>query len=970
MALSKRHTGIEDGNRPREALLREIEALRASLAAEQQRTREQARELARLKSLHPPKNEPDQVRDVLKEGEPHLRDVLNNLIALVGVLTPDGILIEANRYALKAAGLSPSDVLGKPFEECYWWAWSPEVQKRLRKAIGEAAAGRGSRYDAVIQVGENAFRTIDFMLSPMFGPDGRISYLIPSATDITERKEAEEEIRRNEATLNAVLESLPVGVVIADKQGGLLRVNRVINEIWGLHPETKNWEQYQDWVGFWPDTGERLMAHEWAMSRALLEGETVVGQLVECEQFGTGRRRFIINNAAPIRDASGEITAGVVVEIDVTDQKRAEQALRESRERYQLVNRATNDIIWDWNLTTDELSWNKMVESAVGKTRAEMEPTIQSWRRHIHPEDRDRVLKGIHRSIDTGENTWRDEYRFGPVGGPWRTYLDRGLIARDENGNAYRMIGSMLDLTERRRAEEALQYAHGLLEGITRGSEDMIAAEDKDFRYIFFNNAYRREFQRLWGRDIEIGTNMLEALAPWPEDQQKAKDLWRRALDGETFSITLGFGPSKQEKQIYDLRYNPVYDSEGRQIGAAHTLRNVTEQVRMQEALKHLNETLEQQVAERTAIAEVRSKQLQSLAVELIEAEERERRRIAGLLHDDLQQLLAGARMQLQTAVRSIPENPVIQNVEKLMEESIEKARGLSHELSPAVLHYSGLVPALQWLVRKMSEQFDMTVELDIDMAHSIESAPLKDFLFRVVQELLFNVFKHAGVKTARVHVSAFDDRLSVTVRDRGKGFDPAALETATAESGIGLLSLRERARSIGGALKIESRPGKGSRFDLSVPLDLPIPDKTAPVGTATDRQPVETAEVSKSQKARALRVVFADDHLVMRRALIRTINDQPDIQVVGEAENGREAVELVRQLQPDLVVMDVTMPEMDGVRATRRIKAEWPRVRVVGLSMFEDDHIAQAMRRAGAEAFVSKTASSGELLKAIYGEG
>ncbi len=847
MAFSKRHPGIEDANRPRETLLREIDELRASLAAEKQRCREQARELACLKSLLPLKNEPNRVEDAKKEGEQHLRDVLNNLIALVGVLTPDGILIEANRYALEAADLSPADVLGKPFEECYWWAWSSEVQKRLRKAIEEAAAGKRRRYDAVIRVGEDAFRTIDFMLSPMFGPDGRVSYLIPSATDITERKQAEEEIRQNEATLNAVLESLPVGVVIADKNGGLLRVNRVVNEIWGLHLETKNWEQYQDWVGYWPDTGERLQAHEWAMSRALLQGETVVGELVECEQFGTGRRRFILNNAAPIRDSSGEITAGVVVEIDVTDQKRAEQALRESRERYQLVNRATNDIIWDWNLTTGEVSWNKMVESAVGKTRAEIESTIQSWHRHIHPEDRDRVLKGIHRAIDTGENTWRDEYRFGPVGGPWRTYLDRGLIARDENGNAYRMIGSMLDLTERRRAEEALQYAHGLLEGITRGSEDMIAAEDKDFRYIFFNDAYRREFKRLWGRDIEIGASMLEALAPWPEDQQKAKELWRRALEGETFSITLGFGPSKQEKQVYDLRYNPVYDRQGRQIGAAHTLRNVTEQVRMQEALKHLNETLEQQVAERTAVAEARSRQLQSLAVELIEAEERERRRIAGLLHDDLQQLLAGARMQIQTAGRSMPENPVMKNVERLLEESIDKARSLSHELSPAVLHYSGLVPALEWLTRKMSEQFGMNIELDADGARPVESVPLKEFLFRVVQELLFNVFKHAGVKTARVHVSALNGRLSVTVSDRGKGFDPAALETATAESGIGLLSLRERARSIGGALKIESRPGKGSRFSLSVPLDLPIPDKTAPVDTAADRPPVETAEVSKS---------------------------------------------------------------------------------------------------------------------------
>jgi len=99
--------------------------------------------------------------------EQHLRNVLDNMIALIGVMTPDGVLIEANRTALEVANLRREDVLFKPFEECYWWAWSPEVQKRLRKAIDQVAAGQAIRYDAVIRVGENAFITIDFMLSPM-----------------------------------------------------------------------------------------------------------------------------------------------------------------------------------------------------------------------------------------------------------------------------------------------------------------------------------------------------------------------------------------------------------------------------------------------------------------------------------------------------------------------------------------------------------------------------------------------------------------------------------------------------------------------------------------------------------------------------------------------------------------------------------------------------------------------------------
>ncbi|MFP4517536.1 MAG: PAS domain-containing protein, partial [Desulfovibrionales bacterium] len=161
---------------------------------------------------------------------------------------------------------------------------------------------------------------------------------------------------------------------------------------------------------------------------------------------------------------------------------------------------------------------------------------------------------------------------------------------RMPDGSIIGAIQTIADITERRRAKNALQRAHGIIQGITQGTEYLIAAEDNEFRYIFFNDGYRREFKRLWGRDIEIGTSMIEAMAPWPEEQQKARALWKRALEGESFSITVEFGPSELEGQIYDLRFNPIYDAHGRQIGAAHFLRNVTDQVRLQEALRESEE--------------------------------------------------------------------------------------------------------------------------------------------------------------------------------------------------------------------------------------------------------------------------------------------------------------------------------------------------------------------------------------------
>ncbi|UWZ79529.1 PAS domain S-box protein [Geoalkalibacter halelectricus] len=163
---------------------------------------------------------------------------------------------------------------------------------------------------------------------------------------------------------------------------------------------------------------------------------------------------------------------------------------------------------------------------------------------------------------------------------------DVSSVLLDEGQRAFVIVR---DITERKQREEDLRRAHALLEGITSGTEDMIAAEDGEFRYLFFNEAYRREFRSLWGRDLEVGTSMIEAMASWPEEQRKARELWSRALSGESFSIRMEFG-TDLDKRFYDLRFNPVLDTEGRQIGAAHILRNVTEQVRMQQALAESEE--------------------------------------------------------------------------------------------------------------------------------------------------------------------------------------------------------------------------------------------------------------------------------------------------------------------------------------------------------------------------------------------
>jgi CheY-like chemotaxis protein len=264
-----------------------------------------------------------------------------------------------------------------------------------------------------------------------------------------------------------------------------------------------------------------------------------------------------------------------------------------------------------------------------------------------------------------------------------------------------------------------------------------------------------------------------------------------------------------------------------------------------------------------------------------------------------------------------------------------------------------------------MNEQFGLEVQLHSEQEHPIEREPVKVFLFRAVQELLFNIVKHSNVKTASVHMAHSDGHLSITVLDGGKGFDTSSLGAASS-SGLGLLSLGERTRHMGGVLDIASSSGKGCRVTLTIPEGV----LRSSAENQTVREPSYIpAAPNPPENGDAIRVLLVDDHQVMRAGLSRLLQTQRNVLVIGEASDGIDAVEQTRRLKPDVILMDIAMHKLDGIEATKRIKREMPNVRIVGLSMYQDKQIAQKMIDAGAEAYISKASSAAdELVLAILG--
>ena len=301
-----------------------------------------------------------------------------------------------------------------------------------------------------------------------------------------------------------------------------------------------------------------------------------------------------------------------------------------------------------------------------------------------------------------------------------------------------------------------------------------------------------------------------------------------------------------------------------------------------------------------------------------------------------------------------------------MLMDAIEKSRTLSHELSPAVLGHENFAMALGWLADQVRSKHGLAVKVDVFGELRVESDALRSFLYKTAQEMLFNVVKHARVGQARIRARRLGRCVCVSVSDRGRGFNPQDVCEAV---GFGLLSIRERVELLGGRMKMHSIPGRGSTFHVVVP-DGMMADGVEPVVPDQDGHVAEPAGVGPAAGPAEprLRVLLADDHEIVRAGLMSLLSDVPDVEVVGEAANGREAINQAYRLHPDVVIMDVAMPLIDGDEATRQIKASLPGTRVVGLSMYREADMVARMYQAGAESYVLKTAPPEDLLAAIRG--
>jgi PAS domain S-box-containing protein len=517
--------------------------------------------------------------------------------------------------------------------------------------------------------------------------------------EVTQRKHAEEERRQQREWLRVTLSSIGDAVIATDTQSRITFLNPVAVMLTGWQSEEALGQPVQSVFRI---INEKTHTHAEDLVGQVLDEKRVV-DLANDTALVTkdGREVPIEDSAAPIKDKEGNLIGVVLVFHDVTEKRRVQEALRRSEARYRSYIEMTEQLGWttsaDGEVTEDIPSWREFT----GQSEEQVEGW--GWSEALHTDDLEHTARVWRNAVAT-KNRYETEYRIRRYDGVYRHFMARGVPVFKDNGDIREWVGTCIDITERRRAEEELQ---------------------------------------------------------------------QRTLE-----------------------------------------------------LQQLTGTLEQQVEERTLELARTNETLRYLSSRLLSAQEDERKRVAGEIHDTLGACLSGIRFKVEKAMQDVGKNPnavpeSLDTIIPLIQEGVEECRRIQMDLRPAMLDDLGLLPTLSWFCRRFQTIYTgIKVELENPLEEHEIPDSLKVVAFRVTQEAMNNIAKHSKGDLVRLSLRKIEGRMELVVEDNGHGFDlEKVLGSEKTRRGLGLTSMRERTELSGGSFSIQSSNRKGTIIRASWPL-------------------------------------------------------------------------------------------------------------------------------------------------------
>ncbi|HMJ90546.1 MAG TPA: PAS domain S-box protein, partial [Candidatus Acidoferrum sp.] len=914
----------------------------------------------------------------LTEKENHLRTILESSPECVKVLDEQCGILEMNPAGLALIEADSFDqVAGRNACELV----VPEHRKAAQDLIRDAFAGKSGSLDFELRGLKGAQRWIDIHTAPMRDKNGRIIAALGITRDVTNRKRAEERYYRQRSALIALTENKEL--YGSDVSAALRRITETTAQTMGA-ARVSIWRYHNSPAGiecvdlFEANTnghssGKILLAKDYPAYFEALRDKNVIA--ADDARSDPDTREFSENYLRPLGITSmldapihlGGVVYGVLchehvgaprqwtadektfavamanmiaLTMERSERRRAEEALRASHERFELVARATSDVLWDWDLVTDKLWWNENFQKLLGFAPEEFDSSFKFWEDRLHPDDRKQTIAGLRAAIASGAENWSAEYRLRRGDGSHADIFDRGHIVRDANGKPFRMIGALIDITRIKQMEHALQRSERHFRSLIESALDLIAIIGSDGTIRFQSPSSlpvlgypaeqligRNVFELIHPDDASLVRDSLDRAFAEAEDRmpvvfriRHANDSWHylesasRLLSGEDPpALLVNSRDMTERRKIEDqLRQSQKMEAIGQLAGGvAHDFNNILTVI--QGNASWLLESSEPH--ETTEIAK-----------QILQAAER-----AAALTRQL--LLFSRKQMMQT--RAVDLNEVVAQMTKMLQRILGEDIAFQAEHAPNL----PLVHADPGMIEQVL----------LNLAVNARDAMPRGGRLSVLTNVhMFTEAEVANNPDARpgLHVC-------LSVKDTGTGipsdilpriFEPFFTTKEVGKgTGLGLATVHGIVRQHQGWIEVESEPGLGTEFHIYL--------------LASEGVRAETAGETRAALPRGRETVLVvEDELSVRSFVVRLL--QRCGYSVLQAVSGRAALDVwkTHHDQIDLLLTDLVMPEgVSGRELAARLQLEKPKLKIVFTSGYSADLAEQSTSLADGVNFLQK---------------
>jgi PAS domain S-box-containing protein len=729
-----------------------------------------------------------QAEEALRESEEKYRSLVESSEDSIYLVDKDCNYLFMNRRHLFRLGLKRSRVIGRAYGEFHSLEETKDFAQRVQKVL---KTGKAHSYEYRSQRDNRYFiRT----LSPVKPLEvGKPAVITVISKDITQLKQAEEALRRHEQEIRMIADNVPALVSYVDAAGCYRFVNRQYEEWFGLPRAEIIGKRCSQVLG---DPAFELIKDR---IETALAGYRV--SFEEALPYAHGGTRWVIADYVPDADDEGRVNGFFALVTDITERKRTEELLQRERDTFfSILQKAPYGAVF---LDEDGVSIfiNTEFTAITGYTLKDVS-TLKNWFRLAYPDKtyRDMVINTLREDVtqNSGDKIFQKTFHRAFFR-TFRVTCKDGTIKEIEfrptvleDGCTIVMIA---DMTERKRMHELLELAVTEWRTTFDAISDAVCLLDREGRIKRCNNAMMKVIGEPFSEIVDRTCwEVFHGISTPPQGCPLVSVEKTHQRETEVFL---------KDNRWLNISVDPLLDDEGNLIGEVHITSDITERMQAEKELQSSRE------------------QLRNLTVHLESVREQERTKIAREIHDELAQDLTALKMDLSWLENRLPRDQMQLGVKTrsmggLIDTIIQTVKRISAELRPGVLDDLGLVAAIEWQAEEFQERTGITCRVTVDPVDLTVEKDCSTAIFRIFQETLTNIARHAGASRITVKIKKKAGTLTLRVTDNGAGITDEQINDSKS---FGLIGMRERVHPWGGQVRIKGTPGEGTSVEVDVPV-------------------------------------------------------------------------------------------------------------------------------------------------------